>query len=58
MQGPGPIPGHGPHTYVFQLFALDVELDLPSPVSSTVLVEQMRGHLLGWGRLDGTYEQL
>ncbi|WP_022881970.1 YbhB/YbcL family Raf kinase inhibitor-like protein [Gryllotalpicola ginsengisoli] len=21
--GPGPIPGHGPHHYVFQLFALD-----------------------------------
>lgn len=29
-QGPAPIKGHGPHRYVFQLFALTVPLTLPS----------------------------
>lgn len=27
--GPLPMRSHGPHTYVFQLFALDQRLDLP-----------------------------
>ncbi len=52
------MPGHGAHTYVFQLFALDKELDLHQPVDPWALVKLMEGHVVAWGRLDGTYEQL
>ena len=54
-QGPRPISGHGLHTYVFQLFALDVELDVATPITPSDLVKRMEGHVLAWGRLDGTY---
>ncbi|KAA6417928.1 MAG: hypothetical protein FRX49_12086 [Trebouxia sp. A1-2] len=56
-RGPRPIPGHGPHTYVFQLFALKEPLTLKSPAGYTVFVNQLKGNVLAWGRLDGTYEQ-
>jgi Raf kinase inhibitor-like YbhB/YbcL family protein len=54
--GPRPIPGHGPHRYRFQLFALDV------PIAQTVtkvkaLRKQMAGHVLARGVLTGTYER-
>jgi Raf kinase inhibitor-like YbhB/YbcL family protein len=54
--GPRPIPGHGPHRYRFQLFALDV------PIAQTVttvkaLRKQMAGHVLARGVLNGTYER-
>jgi Raf kinase inhibitor-like YbhB/YbcL family protein len=54
--GPRPIPGHGPHRYRFQLFALDV------PIAQTVtkvkaLRKQMAGHVLARGLLTGTYER-
>jgi phosphatidylethanolamine-binding protein (PEBP) family uncharacterized protein len=59
--GPEPIKGHGPHRYVFQLFALptaitsaegDATLDTakPSAVLATVI-----GPALARGRLDGLY---
>jgi Raf kinase inhibitor-like YbhB/YbcL family protein len=58
-RGPGPIKGHGPHRYVFQLFALstpvegDVALDSAKPreVISTA------SGVLARGRLDGFYER-
>ena len=54
--GPLPIPSHGPHTYAFQLFALDTQLDLPSRFSLEQTVNAMRGHVVGRARLEGTYE--
>ena len=57
-QGPRPIPGHGPHTYIFQLMALDTELSLPAPAHHADVIKAMEGHVLALGRLDGTYEQL
>jgi Raf kinase inhibitor-like YbhB/YbcL family protein len=58
-QGPAPIKGHGPHRYVFQLFALG------APVAVTNL-DQARprdviaaaGGVLARGRLDGIYERI
>ncbi len=54
--GPRPIPGHGPHHYRFQVFAVD------EPVADTVttakaLLTAMQGHVLARGTLTGTYER-
>jgi hypothetical protein len=54
--GPAPIPSHGPHSYVFQLFALDHRLELPASFTLTDALKGMAGHVLGRARLDGTYE--
>ena len=54
---PDPPPGHGPHRYAFQLFALDV----PPPAEGTpgrgAVVEALRGHVLAKGCLVGRYER-
>ncbi len=54
--GPAPIPSHGPHSYVFQLFALDHGPELPTSFSLTDVLTTMAGHVIGRARLDGTYE--
>jgi Raf kinase inhibitor-like YbhB/YbcL family protein len=54
--GPLPIRSHGPHFYVFQLFALDTMLDLPDRFTLADAIQAMTGHVLGRARLDGTYE--
>ena len=51
-----PIPSHGPHSYVFQLFALDHSPDLPDTFTLTDALHTMTGHVIGRARLDGTYE--
>ncbi|MGG7510409.1 YbhB/YbcL family Raf kinase inhibitor-like protein [Plantibacter sp. YIM 135249] len=56
-QGPRPIAGHGPHRYVFQLFALDQSLVLPSGAMPGTVFEAMEGHVIARGRLTGTYER-
>lgn len=57
-QGPAPIKGHGPHRYVFQLFALGrpvpgASLDTARPRE----VIATAGEVLARGRLDGFYER-
>lgn len=54
---PDPPPGHGPHLYVFQIFALDRKLDFDRPPSRKQVVEAMRDHVLAKGVLVGTYER-
>jgi Raf kinase inhibitor-like YbhB/YbcL family protein len=54
--GPLPLRSHGPHTYVFQMFALDHHLDLPDRFTLTDAVHAMTGHVIARARLDGTYE--
>ena len=54
--GPRPIPGHGPHRYRFQVFALDEPI--PDHVTTAkALLKQMAGHVLARGVLTGTYER-
>jgi Raf kinase inhibitor-like YbhB/YbcL family protein len=54
--GPRPIPGHGPHRYRFQVFALDEPM--PDHVTTAkALLKQMAGHVLARGVLTGTYER-
>jgi Raf kinase inhibitor-like YbhB/YbcL family protein len=55
--GPRPVPGHGSHDYVFQIFALDRPLGFAKPPSRGELVRAMAGAVVGRGRLVGTYER-
>lgn len=54
--GPLPVRSHGPHIYVFQLFAVDRRLELPDSFTLAQALDAMAGHVLARGRLDGTYE--
>ena len=63
-RGPGPIKGHGPHRYVFQIFALGTPL--PETVDGMPLTRiparriptlVASGSMLARGRLTGTYER-
>lgn len=54
--GPMPPRSHGPHSYVFQLFALDRHLDLPDKFTLADMLQAMAGHVIARARLDGTYE--
>jgi Raf kinase inhibitor-like YbhB/YbcL family protein len=54
---PDPPTGHGPHLYVFQMFALDRRLDFDRPPGRGAVVNAMKGHVLGRGVLTGTYER-
>ncbi len=54
--GPKPPRSHGPHSYVFQLFALDYHLDLPEKFTLADALDAMTGHVIARARLDGTYE--
>jgi Raf kinase inhibitor-like YbhB/YbcL family protein len=54
--GPIPVPSHGPHSYVFQVFALDQAPELSDKFTLSDLLRAMTGHVLGRARLDGTYE--
>jgi phosphatidylethanolamine-binding protein (PEBP) family uncharacterized protein len=51
-----PLRSHGPHSYVFQLFALDYQPVLPDTFTLTDVVHAMTEHVIARARLDGTYE--
>ena len=53
--GPCP-PGHSAHRYVFDLYALDTKLDLPSGASKKQVVKAMKGHVLASGELVGRFQ--
>jgi Raf kinase inhibitor-like YbhB/YbcL family protein len=54
--GPLPPRSHGPHTYVFQLYALDQATELPDGSTLDQVLAAISGHVIGRARLDGTYE--
>jgi Raf kinase inhibitor-like YbhB/YbcL family protein len=54
---PDPPPGHGPHRYCFQLFALDRAPELSGAPVRTELVHAMKGHVIARGLLVGAYER-
>lgn len=56
--GPMPIRSHGPHSYVFQLVALDHPPDLPRTFALSAAIRAMTGHVIVRARLDGTFEVL
>ncbi|MBV9929871.1 MAG: YbhB/YbcL family Raf kinase inhibitor-like protein [Alphaproteobacteria bacterium] len=52
----GPHPSDGKlHHYHFQLFALDTKLAVPAAAGREALAEAMAGHVLGKGKLVGTF---
>lgn len=55
--GPAPIEGHGPHRYVFQLFALAKPLDTALHTARPRHVMAAADHVLARGRLDGFSER-
>lgn len=54
---PDPPTGHGPHHYVFQLYALDRRLDLEGSPGRGKVVDAMAGRVLAIGELIGIYER-
>jgi Raf kinase inhibitor-like YbhB/YbcL family protein len=59
--GAAPIKGHGPHRYVFQLFALGApaaaEADRAAHAKPRDVLARVPGPVLARGRLTGTYER-
>ena len=51
----GPAPPDKRHTYVFKLYALDSELDLPNESTKADVEKAMEGHILEQATLTGTY---
>jgi len=58
--GPAPIKGHGPHRYVFQVFALGAPATADAAAGDAkprALLAAVPGPVLGRGRLTGVYER-
>ena len=55
--GPRPPAGDGPHRYHFQLFALDMRLDLPPTAPLEELVQVLKANTIASCELIGTYER-
>ena len=51
----GPAPPDKRHTYVFKLYALDSELDLPDKSTKADVEKAMEGHIIEHTQLTGTY---
>ncbi|MFB6161666.1 MAG: YbhB/YbcL family Raf kinase inhibitor-like protein [Haloferacaceae archaeon] len=51
----GPNPPDGEHTYRFELYALDADLDLPASADADDLRAAAEGHVLDEALLRGTY---
>lgn len=54
---PDPPTGHGPHDYVFQLFALSETPDIGRNPGRAAIVKAMAGKVLAAGLLVGTYSR-
>ena len=51
----GPAPPDKRHTYVFKLYALDSELDLPDKSTKADVEKAMEGYIIEQTTLEGTY---
>jgi Raf kinase inhibitor-like YbhB/YbcL family protein len=56
-KGPMPPLGHGWHHYRFTLYALDAPIKIQEPVHGDELAAAMKGHIIGEGKLVGTYRR-
>ncbi|HEX4208723.1 MAG TPA: YbhB/YbcL family Raf kinase inhibitor-like protein [Ktedonobacteraceae bacterium] len=56
--GPRALPGHGPHRYLFELFALGCRLNFPAPPTRAQLLSAFHSTVIGRGQLEGIFEQL
>ena len=55
--GPRPVRAHGPHTYVFQLYALGEATGLHAGAKPEAITKAMADKVIARGRLDGYYER-
>ena len=55
--GPCPPPGK-PHHYIFRVYALDRQLDLPAGASRQQLDTAIDDHIVGQGQLVGIYQRM
>ena len=55
--GPCPPPGDEAHRYLFDLYALDVELALPNELSEADINREIKDHILAEGHLMGKYQR-
>jgi Raf kinase inhibitor-like YbhB/YbcL family protein len=46
-RSPCPPPGNPPHHYAFELFALDIKLDVPPTAARADVMKAMDGHVIG-----------
>lgn len=51
----GPCPPSGTHHYIFTLYALDSELQLPSTAKRDQVESALKGHVVAQTKLTGTY---
>jgi Raf kinase inhibitor-like YbhB/YbcL family protein len=56
--GPRPPPGHGPHRYIFSLFALAGPLDAGASPDLAAVRAAMAGRVIARGRLSGSFERV
>jgi Raf kinase inhibitor-like YbhB/YbcL family protein len=54
---PTPLPGHGPHRYVFTLLAIDFIPRFDQPPTKHRLLDAVSGHVLALGELTGIAER-
>jgi phosphatidylethanolamine-binding protein (PEBP) family uncharacterized protein len=45
------------HHYHFQIFALDIVLELGEGAGRNALLDAMRNHVIAWGDIVATYER-
>ncbi len=55
--GPRPVRGHGPHRYVFQIYALSTPLSVPEDADASSIIAAADGKVIARGRLTGLYER-
>jgi Raf kinase inhibitor-like YbhB/YbcL family protein len=55
--GPRPVPGHGPHRYIFQILALSRRTTFSSAPKLKAFLGGIAGTVIGRGMLMGTYER-
>jgi len=56
-KGPRPVPGHGPHRYIFQILALSRRTTFSSAPKLKAFLNGIVGTVIGRGTLAGTYER-
>ncbi|HEX4071093.1 MAG TPA: YbhB/YbcL family Raf kinase inhibitor-like protein, partial [Planctomycetaceae bacterium] len=56
-RGPAPPKGHGMHHYHLKLYAVDADLKLSAGLTKSDVLKALDGHILGVGKLIGTYER-
>ncbi len=54
----GPCPPSGMHHYHFKVYALNEKLSLNTEAVKEMLLEAMKGHILGTGQLIGVYSRV